>query len=238
MIVVPYLPLLGREKQQALVRYAEQGGSLLILGQSGVKDEYNVPQKQVPLAKLFGASGYPRGEVRCPVGNGKAQFIPLPIPASRYLISMKAKGEYTTFGPTMADLFADIPEGYTRNRIDPALRRILNKVAGSVIAALPGRLTRLAEGQPYLEITSMMAGNNQRMLIHQVNYDVTLDGVITPARGVKVEVSVPEGKKVASVYYSGSLSALKPVKFQSAGSCIRFEAGEVGIYGLAVIELQ
>jgi hypothetical protein len=238
MIVVPYLPLLGREKQQALVRYAEQGGFLLILGQSGKKDEYNVPQTQAPLATLFGTSGYPQGEERRPVGKGQAQFIPVPIPASRYLISMKAKGDYTTFGPTMADLFADIPEGYTRNRIDPALRRVLNNAADRVIAALPDRLTRLVENQPYLELTSMMAGNQQRMLIHLVNYDVTLNGVITPAHGVNVEVAVPQGKKVESVHYSGSLSALKPLKFQSAGSRIRFLADEVGIYGLAVVELQ
>jgi hypothetical protein len=151
---------------------------------------------------------------------------------------MKAKGDYTTFGPTMADLFADIPEGYTRNRIDPALRRVLNKAADRLVAALPDRLTRLAEKQPYLELTSMMAGNQQRMLIHLVNYDVTLDGVITPAHGVNVEVAVPGGKKVESVHYSGSLSTLKPVKFQSAGSRIRFQADEVGIYGLAVVELH
>jgi len=238
LIVVPYLPLLSQTKQQALVRYAENGGILLILGQSGKKDAYNVPQREIPLAKLFGASSYPPEEAVRPVKKGKARFIPLPIPSSRYLISMKAKGDYTTFGPTMADLFADIPEAYTRNRIDPALRRILNNVADQVVAALPGRLTRLVESRPYLEITSMIAGDNERMLIHLVNYDVTLDGVITPAHDVKVEVAVPNGKSVASVRYSGSLSALRPLKFESSGSGIRFEADTVGIYGLGIVELQ
>ncbi len=238
IIIVPYLPLLSRAKQQALVRYAEQGGTLLILGRSGHKDEFNVLQKQAPLAEVFGASGYPRQAVVRPVKKGKARFIPLPIPSSRYLISMKARGEYTTFGPTMADLFADIPEAYTRNRIDPALRTILNEVADGVIAAMPNRLTRLVGDHPYLEISSMIAGDPDRMLIHLVNYDVTLGGVITPARDVTVEVAPPAGKKVTSVRYSGSLAALEPAEFHSLGGGIRFQADTVGIYGLAVLELQ
>jgi hypothetical protein len=76
------------------------------------------------------------------------------------------------------------------------------------------------------------------MLIHLVNYNVTVDGEITPARGVVVDVAPPAGKKVRSVSYSGTLSPLESVKFAPAGKGIRFTADQLGIYGLAAVELE
>jgi hypothetical protein len=238
VIVVPYLPLLSAAKQQALVQYVERGGSLLVLGRSGVKDQYNVPMKNSPLASLLGRAGYPEHAVSRKYKAGRVEFVSLPIPASKYLIPMKASGEYTTFGPTMADLFADIPEGYTRNRIDPALRRILESVAGKVVELGASGLTRLAQPVPYVEITSMLTANKDRMLIHLVNYNVTLDGEITPVRDVGVDVVPPVGKKVRSVGYSGTLSALAPMEFVPLGKGIQFTADQLDIYGLAAIELE
>ena len=238
VIVVPYLPLLSANKQKALVQYVEHGGTLLVLGRSGVKDEYNVPMNSSPLAALLGARQYPERAVSRKYKAGRVEFVPLPIPATKYLIPMKARGEYTTFGPTMADLFADIPEGYTRNRIDPALRQVLETVAGKVVELGGEGLTRLAQPSPYLEITSMLTAKKDRMLIHLVNYNVTVDGEITPARGVVVDVAPPAGKKVRSVSYSGTLSPLESVKFAPAGKGIRFTADQLGIYGLAAVELE
>ncbi len=239
LIVVPYLPLLGHAKQEALVRYVEGGGSVLVLGKSGAKDEHNVSQSVIPLARLFGASTYPTQALERKRGKGRALFVPLPIPASRYLIPMKAKGEYTTFGPTMADVFADIPEGYTRNRIDPEVRKILEGVATKIVSSLPGKLTRLMSPEPYAEITSMLSAGRERMLVHVVNYSVTLDGDVTPLRSLKVEAAVPAGRKVKSVRYSGTLGDMKPLRFTSAaGSRVAFETSETGIYGLAVLELE
>ncbi len=239
LIVLPYLPLLSREKQNRLVRYVEGGGSLLILGECGVKSEYNLPQSPVPLAAILGQSAYPKQPSLRKAGGGQVRFLPVRIPASRFLIPMKAKGEYTTFGPTMADLFADIPEGYTRNRIDPALRKILESVADETQRLLPGRLTRVAGKTPYIEMTSMLSKDRSRMLVNLVNYDVTLDGTITPAKNVQLEVFVPEGRKVRNILYCGDLTALKPAAFrQESARLVSFTAGEVGIFGMAVLELE
>jgi hypothetical protein len=152
---------------------------------------------------------------------------------------VKTKGEYTTFGPTMADLFADIPEGYTRNRIDPALRAVLEKLADETLNMLAGRVTRLAGKVPYVELTTMLSLDQSRLLIHLVNYDVTVDGAITPARNLDVEAVLPAGKKAKTVQYCGDLTTLKNVPFQPKGARgIRFTADQVNIYGLAVVELE
>ena len=179
LVLLPYLPLLSPEKQEALVRYVEEGGSLLILGASGRKDQWNVPLSAIPLARMLGSSQYPEQAVTRAVTRGKVRFRPLPVPASRFLIPMKAKGEYTTFGPTMADLFADIPEGYTRNRVDSGLRRHLEGVVDDVLDMLDGRVTRLVSPAPFVELTSMVAADAGRLTLHLVNYDVTLDGAVT-----------------------------------------------------------
>jgi hypothetical protein len=140
----------------------------------------------------------------------------------------------------MADVFADIPEGYTRNRIDPGLRRILDSVADGILEMLPGRVTRLVEASPFVEITSMLTADGRRMLLHLVNYDVTLDGDVTPARRIKLNVALPPKKAAQAVSFSGTLSEMKSCEFKklAGGRAISFELDEVRTYGLAEIRLE
>jgi hypothetical protein len=239
LLLLPYLPLLSVNKQQALVRYVEGGGSLLILGACGQKDQFNVPLSEIPLAKMLGASQYPEQAVSKKVKKGLVRFLPVVIPPSRFLIPMKSKGEYTTFGPTMADLFADIPEGYTRNRIDSQLRKHLEIAADDVVAMLKGRVSRLASPVPFVELTTMVAEGRSRLLLHLVNYDVTLDGTVAPSRNLSLEVALPPGRKARAVRYCGDLTTMKGTPFHPAGpGKISFVADQLGIYGLAVVEME
>jgi hypothetical protein len=88
----------------------------------------------------------------------------------------------------------------------------------------------------------MLANDASRMAIHLVNYDVTVAGDVTPAKKVAVEVALPRGKKVRGLEYSGALSALEPLKYAPCktgqSSCLRFEADQVVVYGLAVLTLE
>jgi hypothetical protein len=239
LVLLPYLPLLSPQKQEALVRYVEEGGSLLILGASGRKDQWNVPLPAIPLARMLGSSQYPEQAVRRAVMKGRVRFLPLAIPASRFLIPMKAKGEYTTFGPTMADLFADIPEGYTRNRMDGGLRKHLEEVVDEALSMLEGKVTRLVSPAPFVEVTQMVAEDQSRLALHLVNYDVTLDGALTPARDLKLEVALPVGRRARAVKYCGDLTALRGVPFQQLGAGrIGFVADRLEAYGLTVVELE
>jgi hypothetical protein len=152
---------------------------------------------------------------------------------------MKAKGEYTTFGPTMADLFADIPEGYTRNRMDSGLRRHLEGVVDDVLDMLDGRVTRLVSPAPFVELTSMVAADASRLTLHLVNYDVTLDGAVTPSHDLELEVALPAGRKARAVKYCGDLTSMKGAPFQQLGAGkIAFVADRLEAYGLAVVELE
>ena len=171
------------------------------------------------------------------IGEGKICYIPITVPASKFLIPMKEGKDVTTFGPTMADVFADIPEGYSRGRIDPDLRKVLEQVAVEIESLLPGKISRLVDASPYLEMTTMRQKENNVILVHLVNYDVVLEGTITPTENVTVQLRIPDGMTAKNVRFSGTLSELQPVSFDKTGQTIQFVLPQVGIYGLAVVEL-
>jgi hypothetical protein len=104
---------------------------------------------------------------------------------------------------------------------------------------LDGRVTRLVSPAPFVEVTSMVAADRSRLALHLVNYDVTLDGALTPSRDLKLEVALPAGRRARAVEYCGDLTALRGVPFQQLGAGrIGFVADRLEAYGLAVIELE
>jgi len=242
LILIPYLPLLNQEKQEALKTYVENGGQLMVLGASGVKNEYNLPSQRRVFAKMLGGSYYPGIAVTRTVGQGTISYLPLQIPKDRYLIPAKEKSEVTTFGPSMADVFPDIPEGYTRNRIDPRLRKHLENASDKIIELLKNNVNRLKSPVPYVEITTMQNVDKNLMLMNLVNYNVTIDGTITPAENVSVQLVFPDNKKLKSVRYSGNLAPMEPVEFtteQNTGhQLISFNVPVVEVYGLAICEFE
>lgn len=242
LIYLPYLPLLSREKQQALKKFVEKGGRLLLSGECGVKTEYNLPHKELSLAEMFGGKTYPARAAAKNVGEGRAVFMPLAIPPSKFLIPMQAKEGVTTFGPAMAEIFPDIPEGYTRNRIDPQLRNALISAADMIEEMLSGRLSKITGGSPYLEMTTMLQPDKNLLLVHLVNYDVTVAGEVAPAQDAAVEALLPQGKRARRAVFSGVLSEMKPLEFtsrkQGSREKIAFTADRVNVYGLAVVELE
>lgn len=238
LIYLPYMPLLSTEKQTALKNYVESGGTLLILGESGSKDQYNLAQKEIVLAKLLGANVYPEKKIEKAIGKGKVSFIPITIPKSKFLIPIEASISATTFGPSMTDVFADLPEAYTRGRINPVLRKKLETVTAEITKLVPGSLSQIKHDSPYVEMTTMQPKGKDYTLVHLVNYDVVLDGTITPAKNVKVSLNIPDGKKVKNVSYNGTLSTLESVPFKVSGNSVEFEASEVNIYGLAVVKFE
>jgi hypothetical protein len=242
VIVLPYIPLLSTEKQNALVKYVENGGTLLILGKSGAKDEFNVPHNSIVLESLFPGRTYPELPIDVPVKKGIVGFIPLSIPESKFLVAAKEASEYTTFGPSMADVFADIPEGFTRGKIDPELHKVLTGVSEKAVSLLDGTISRLYNNTPFVELSVMLNKKRNRLLVHLVNYNVTIDGTITPARNTKVRVAVPDGKRPGILTFSGTLGEMEPVAYTvidiGKRRVIEFEAQQVNIYGLGVLELK
>jgi hypothetical protein len=239
VLVVPYLPLLSREQQIQLVSYVRNGGQLVVIGKSGMYDQNNVEMTDPPLMALYG-SGFTGGNSSSvQYGDGTARFVSLPDASHNYLIEMKQTGSFTTFGPTLADRFADIPEGYTRGRIHPELRAVLQEGARQ-IGELNPSVSRLMSVHPFVEFNTMYNPETDQLLLHLVNYDVSINGEVNPAEKVQVRVELPAGKRVRSASFSGNLGPMASLDVQPSdnGRSVLLDLDEVFIYGLAVIDLR
>lgn len=241
VIILPYLPLMNEKNQNALINFVKEGGNLFILGETGIKNQYNLLNDHIPFLQVNDLSEYPKDKLVQSLGNGKMIFIPLQIPENKFLTVMEIKDGVTTFGSSMVNIFADVPEAYTRNKIHPELRQILENLANELTNMFSDHLTILKNGSPFVELTTMQK-NDKYILVHLVNYNVTVDGDITPAADVNAQISIPEGLSIKNITYSGELGEMKNLKFDSQESngknIVNVTFPHLNIYGLAKIELE
>lgn len=240
LIILPRIPLLSSEKQNALVEFVKKGGKLIVLGETGIKDQYNLTNKNIPLLETAELLDYPKQNTSKSIGKGEILFIPLEIPGHQYLTKYEQK-EGTFFGSSMVDVFADVPEAYTRDNMHPDLRKKLNSVADETVKFLGSVTTIVDEDNKFVEM-SLMKKNNEHLLVHLVNYNVTVDGDITVAQNVKVQIAIPEGHSVKNITYSGVLGEMQNLKYdiekRDGSSVVTITFPSVNVYGLAKVELE
>ncbi|MFC1785057.1 alpha-amylase family protein [Candidatus Neomarinimicrobiota bacterium] len=241
MIILPNLTLLGIEKQKVLVNYVNKGGMLVILGESGTKDEWNVLNEVIPLTQLLSDDKYPVLISVEKSGDGIVSFIPIPKKDHRYLVESTNMTNATTFGPAMTDIFPDIPEAYTRGNIHPDLKNILNKMVGLLREISNDKLTQLVNSNKLVELTTMKNANSNEILFHIVNYDVTLSGELKTKNDLKLQYVVPEKFDVDNIFYTGEFGELRPLEFKTREvnneNILQIILPSTGIYGFGVIEL-
>jgi hypothetical protein len=60
LIILPYLPLVSMKNQNNLLDFVKQGGKLIILGSSGIKNEFNLSNEKIPFLDAIKLSAYPK----------------------------------------------------------------------------------------------------------------------------------------------------------------------------------
>jgi hypothetical protein len=240
LIILPYIPLLNIEKQNALIKFVNDGGDLIVLGSSGMKDQYNLVNKNIPLLDAADLLEYPKKNISKSIGEGSILFIPLEIPEHKYLTKYEQK-EGTFFGSSMVDVFADVPEAYTRNNINPELRGKLEFVLDESLRILGKKISRIESNNKFLEIGTMRK-NDEHLLVHLVNYNVTVDGDITPSKDINVQIVIPKGYNVVNISFNGELGGMKNIEFAikeiDGNKILSTTFPSVNIYGLAKIKLE
>jgi len=241
IVILPYLPLMSVQNQDLLIDFVKEGGNLFILGSTGIKNQYNLLNKQIPFLEANQLSEYPKDKLIKSLGNGKMIFLPLQIPEHKFLTVQEMKNGVTTFGSSMVDVYADVPEAYTRNNMHPDLKLILNNLVNELRSMFSDRLTILLNGLPFVELTTMRK-DDKFILVHLVNYDVTIDGELTPAKELSSQLAIPNGHKVKRILYSGELGALSELKYEVKNlndhSLVNVTFPKLNIYGFALIELE
>ncbi len=239
IIIIPYLPLLNYDKQKILTDYINNGGNVIIMGESGIKDEWNDVNQDVRFTHLFTKNEYPDKLSIKRYGNGLVCYIPVPTDEHKYLVKTIDSENVTTFGPSMADVFPDIPEAYTRGNIHPELKSILNKLVDLLIEITSDGLTQIVNSKSLVELSTMDNKRNE-LLFHLVNYDVTLLGELSVKNNLKVQIRVPNDRKILNITYSGELDELKPIDFKTrlykGEKLVQIELPKTEIYGFGIIE--
>ncbi|MFH0881765.1 MAG: hypothetical protein V2A56_02170 [bacterium] len=234
LVLVPYQPLLTNGEIEALLDYARQGGTLVLLGDCGHKDGYGLERETPPFESLFNQAD----ERVATVGSGSIIRVPLDIPEHRFLVRGKQRADATTFGPAMLDVFPDVPEAYTRDNIHPELRTHLESLVDTVLEKIGDRVTRRLSEHPWVEVSRMAKSDGSNVLLHLVNYDVTIKGDITAASNVVCQLALPKGRRIehAWLYRPGcERSSIEPVV---TGGVAQVTVPELDIYALVAVELE
>jgi hypothetical protein len=241
VIILPYLPLMSVQNQNVIIDFVKEGGNLFILGSTGIKNQYNLPNDRIPFLDVNELSEYPKEKMVKSLGKGKIIFLALQLPEHKFLTVQEIKNDATTFGSSMVNVFADVPEAYTRNNMHPELKKILNNLVNEIKSMFSDHLTILSNGLPFVELTTMR-NTNQYILLHLVNYNVTIDGEMTPAKELSTQLALPNGSKVKRILYSGELGALSELNYEvkklNDHDLVYVTFPELSIYGFAVVELE
>ncbi|HOH09278.1 MAG TPA: beta-galactosidase trimerization domain-containing protein, partial [bacterium] len=226
-LILPYVPLMSDEQVKIISAFVEQGGGLVVMGLSSSKDENGLARRNLGLSELLGFSlqDSPVAVTRREVGKGRVVFIPLhPIPVGR--------------GDTDTSPLPDDQMMYGRGIFPDRIKEAFAALPEAAAWAGAGLFSGKLEAEGMVEMTTMEQREKNLQLVHLVNYQVTLDGVVTPAAGARVQLRIPEQKKVTRITIGSPISKTVEVAFKKSGDTIEFVFPPFEIYSLATVYLK
>ena len=226
-LILPYVPLMSDEQAKIVSAFVEQGGGLVVMGLSSSKDENGLARRNLGLSELLGFSlqDSPVAVTRREVGKGRVVFIPLhPIPVGR--------------GDTDTSPLPDDQMMYGRGIFPDRIKEAFAALPEAAAWAGAGLFSGKLEAEGMVEMTTMEQREKNLQLVHLVNYQVTLDGVVTPAAGARVQLRIPEQKKVTRITIGSPISKTVEVAFKKSGDTIEFVFPPFEIYSLATVYLK
>ncbi len=226
-LILPYVPLMSDEQAKIVSAFVEQGGGLVVMGLSSSKDENGLARRNLGLSELlgFGLQDSPVAVTRREVGKGRVVFIPLhPIPVGR--------------GDTDTSPLPDDQMMYGRGIFPDRIKEAFAALPEAAAWAGAGLFSGKLEANGMVEMTTMEQREKNLLLVHLVNYQVTLDGVVTPAAGARVQLRIPEQKKVTRITIGSPINKTAEVAFKKIGDTIEFVFPPFEVYSLATVYLK
>ena len=223
-LVLPYVPLMSDQQVKVISHFVRNGGGLVVMGLSSSKDETGLPRSNLGLSELLGFNlqDAPVTVTRNTVGKGKIVFIPMnPIPVGR--------------GDTEKTPLPDDHMMYGQGKFPVSIKDAFMALPEAVEWAAENELSGKLTAPFTVEISTMAQKEKNLQLVHLVNYNVTLDGDVTPATNARVKLLVPEGKKVARLTIGSPINKTKEISFEKKGKYIEFAVPSFEVYSLATV---
>jgi len=172
----------------------------------------------------FNLHDTPVEAVQKQAGKGRVVFIPFnPLPVGK--------------GDTENTPLPDDHMMYGQGKFPARIKAALEALPAAVEWAAAGELSGKLQAPYTVEFTTMEQKEKNVLLIHLVNYNMNLDGVVTPAKQVKVKLLIPQGRTVSQVTVGSPLYETDKVTYKKTGAFLEFEIPAFEIYSLATVYL-
>ncbi|MBV6430431.1 MAG: hypothetical protein IANPNBLG_00543 [Bryobacteraceae bacterium] len=220
-VVLPDSECLSGAQVDSIRRYVEDGGGLVVIGRSGLYDEWRRLRVQPGLAGLVDLQ---------PRATGYEERVQRSAAAGRTARKEFGKGRVSYIPALIFD--GDMPERTRYYKIGPQFwKRPANwaDLAEAVRWVSRGGLTVEINGPEYLVVNVVTQPEKRRMLVHLLNYNARKGQAIKAAQ---VRCKLPEGVEAADVkLYSPDMGSPVPVKVSGSA----FTVPEVKVYTIAVV---
>jgi hypothetical protein len=224
VLILPYVPLMSDSQVNDLTAFVKNGGGLVVMGLSSLKDEFGMHRENLGLAEILGfdLQDTPPDIIRNEVGQGRVAFIPFdPLPV----------GKGDTRNTPLPDDHMMYGQGQFPARIKPAFEALPEAIEWAAHGKLSGRIEA-----PYtVEFTTMEQTQRNLQLIHFVNYNMNLDGEVIPAKDVTARIRIPAEKQIAQVTFGSPLSETTQISYKIDGQFLKFEVPGFEVYSLVTI---
>jgi len=224
VIILPYVPLMSDFQINELKKYVQNGGGLVVMGLSSLKDEFGRQRKNLGLAEILGfdLQNTPGQMTKKETGKGRVAFIPFNVlPVGK--------------GDTQETPLPDDHMMYGQGIFPERIKDAFNALPAAAEWAAEGKLSAKMHAPYTVEFTTMEQEEKNLQLIHLVNYNMNLDGEVDPADNVRLQIRVPDGKKVSKITFGSPKSSSAEIAFESKNQFVEFVVPSFEVYALATV---
>ncbi len=240
-VVLPEVPMMSEKQVEAISRFVQKGGGLVIFGETAAYDQFGRRRKEFYGFHKLLENLEPWGHIDTGIDpatgvNTTAKAIfgegrVVNIPQDAYV-------SFPDIGREKVVLFKDMAS------ITTGAMKSINAVFGDIVRwVAKDRLSGTCSADSTVEFTLMDQPEQSRVVVHLVNYKVDLDGTITEEKDVKLKVAMPDGKRPISVQLVSPDFPERPMlefaeKEEVGLKVAEFSVPRLVIYDLVVIEYE
>ena len=227
VLILPNSECLSDEQISLIRRYVAQGGGLVVTEQAGLYDEWRRVRTTPGLSGLVegqksgtvyqenvkSEAGHAGAPTRTQVGAGRVAYIPAV--------------EFDGTMPTIESYFAITNVFWKRPKN-------WSDIVDAVQWAAKEEFPITVEGPDFLVANCTLQRQNQRLLLHLVNYNAAKTSAIS---GIRVRVVLPDNKMVrtATLHVPDSADA-RALTLNRDGSGVAFGMPEIAVYALVSLQ--
>ena len=196
-LLIPEAPMMSDRQIETVERFVENGGGLILLGQTAWYDEFGrLRRERLGFHKLL-QDMEPWGHIdrgidpavgvnttrKGTYGKGRVVYIP----RDAYVSFPSTGRDAVVLFKDMASITADKMSG-----INVVFKEVVQWAAG-------GRFSGTCSADSSVEYSLMHQPKHNRVLVHLVNYKVDGDGTVIEEEHIRVKAAMPDGTRPVSV---------------------------------------